>query len=83
MIEQYYIKKENKDGSIIFKPVSQDKITICGYSLEDIILILDIIGLERITDIKFTMKNLQQYVEIYEREMVDELWKRLMKKFNY
>lgn len=56
--------------------------TICGYPVEDVIKILSAIDIEREYDIKFTMDNLQKFIELYQKEQT-EMLKEAFSKINY
>ena len=47
--------------------------TICGYSIEEAIQILNALTIERAYDIKVTMSNLQKIVELYQKEQTEML----------
>ena len=51
--------------SVLNKDINKsfNEITICGYSLDEIITILNGLEIERITDIKMTMENLSYLFE--------------------
>ena len=44
---EYYRKKEDENGNIIFEKVKEKDIKICGYSLENVISILNGLEIER------------------------------------
>lgn len=56
--------------------------TICGYPVEDVIKILSAIDIERKYDIRFTMDNLQKFIELYQKEQT-EMLKEAFSKINY
>ena len=68
MLEQYYIKRQNCEGTISFEPVDMSKITICGKTIEEIIDILNGLDAERITDIQMAVKNLKLYIDYFNKE---------------
>ncbi len=53
--------------------------TICGYPIEEAIQILSALTIERVYDIKFTMDNLNKFVNLYQKEQT-EMLKDILKK---
>ena len=76
---EYYRKKEDENGNIIFELVKDGDITILGKSLIEVIDILNALDIERITNIKMTMENLKIYQELLEKEYYDSI-KNVMSK---
>lgn len=65
---EYYKKVEYPNGNIVFEKVKEEDIKICGYSLTEIIDILQALELEKITEIKFCRENINKYIELYNKE---------------
>lgn len=78
---EYYRKKEDTDtNSIVFERVKEEDITICGKTLEEVIIILKALDIERETGIKMCMENLNKYVELYHKEQ-DEIQQKAIYDF--
>lgn len=55
-----------KDG---YKLFLMNQATIMGRSIDEIVEILHILDIERLTDMKMTYKNLQKYVDLMREDM--------------
>ena len=80
---EYYTREVDENGNITFKLVDFDQVKICGYTLKEVMDILNGLEIERITEIKMTMENLQTlfYKVIEEqREMEEKILGRIFKK---
>lgn len=76
---EYYRKKDDENGNIIFELVKDEDITILGKSLKEVIDILNALDIEKITNIKMTMENLKAYQELLEKEYYNSI-KNVMSK---
>lgn len=76
---EYYRKKEDENGNIIFELVKGRDITILGKPLIEVIEILNALDIEKITNIKMTMENLKSYQELLEKDYYDST-KNIMSK---
>lgn len=76
---EYYRKKEDENGNIIFELVKDRDITILGKPLIEVIEILNALDIEKITNIKMTMENLKSYQELLEKDYYDSI-KNIMSK---
>lgn len=76
---EYYRKKEDENGNIIFELVKDRDITILGKPLIEVIEILNALDIEKITNIKMTMENLKLYQELLEKNYYDSI-KNIMSK---
>lgn len=70
-----YEKVEDINGNISFKPFDYNNITLFGKSLSEIAEILNCLDLEKQYDMKMTMKNLQEWQKLLEKEFNDKLYK--------
>jgi hypothetical protein len=97
LIEKYkQLVEENYDEdncfadlskAIVYQEIIQDlkkvkEPTICGYSAEEVITILNGLELERILDIKMTMKNLQILSEKLQEDFKNALDKSMKNMMN-
>lgn len=70
-----YAKRYGENKEIIFEPVK----TICGYPLEEAIEILQATTIERVSDIKVTMDNIEKITDIIKKDYENSM-KNAMKR---
>lgn len=79
-----YKKEEDKETGIInFIPVDAAKDTICGRTIEEIIVILNCLDIEKEYQMKMTLENLKSFEEflVQEREeIINKMLKGMFEK---
>ena len=79
LTKEYYLKNKQLQNKIKELENRLEVQTICGYPIEEAIQILSALTIERTYDIKFTMDNLNKFVNLYQKEQT-EMLKDTLKK---
>lgn len=77
----YYRKKIDEDGNIVFEKVKEEDIKICGKRIEEVITILNGLDIEKRYQIEMTMENLIKYKEIIDAEINKQLEESLNRQW--
>lgn len=81
LTKEYYLENKQLQNKIMELEDRLEVQTICGYPIEEAIQILSALTIERTYDIKFTMDNLNQFVNLYQKEQT-EMLKDTLKKID-
>lgn len=81
LTKEYYLKNKQLQNKIKELEDRLEVQTICGYPIEEAIQILSALTIERTYDIKFTMDNLNKFVNLYQKEQT-EMLKDILKKID-
>lgn len=81
LTKEYYLKNKQLQNKIKELEDRLEVQTICGYPIEEAIQILSALTIERVYDIKFTMDNLNKFVNLYQKEQT-EMLKDILKKID-
>lgn len=79
LTKEYYLKNKQLQNKIKELEDRLEVQTICGYPIEEAIQILSALTIERTYDIKFTMDNLNKFVNLYQKEQTEMLKETLSK----
>lgn len=79
LTKEYYLKNRQLQNKIKELEDTLEVQTICGYPIEEAIQILSALTIERVYDIKFTMDNLNKFVNLYQKEQTEMLKETLSK----
>ena len=77
----YYRQKYEEDGNIVFEKVKEEDIKICGKRIEEVIMILNGLDIEKRYQIEMTMENLIKYKEIIDDEINKQLEESLKRQW--
>ena len=81
LTKEYYLKNKQLQNKIKELEDRLEVQTIYGYPIEEAIQILSALTIERVYDIKFTMDNLNKFVNLYQKEQT-EMLKDTLKKID-
>ena len=79
LTKEYYLKNKQLQNKIKELEDRLEVQTIYGYPIEEAIQILSALTIERVYDIKFTMDNLNKFVNLYQKEQTEMLKETLSK----
>lgn len=81
LLNYYRMKTDTDTDTIYFERVKKEDIKICGKTLEEVIMILNGLEAERITDIKLCLENVNKYIDLILKEQQETLSKALNDRF--